>query len=269
MKKVNYLATTALAAGGLLLGGMAARAQDVQSPTGAAPASGDLIAAFYVPDGSNSSGDTGGGFTYEVDLGSLASLGSGASFNLSTDLASIYGGSGADAWFSATRPDALFWTVFGANTTTNEFWTTDTPSGAGITERIGTNNTNPSALMGVAYGDLGQDPFISSGDPTAADLSNSSDPQDFANEYTNDWGYVGWGSGGPLTDADSFAPVNFYDVVPHSGTTTPASEVGTFTLASNGELTYSSTAVPEPSTWASIIVGAVGLLAFRRRRMAA
>ena len=47
--------------------------------------------------------------------------------------------------------------------------------------------------------------------------------------------------------------------------TSAATEEGVFTLSSSG-LTYQ--AVPEPSTWATILVGAATLLGFRRRRNA-
>ena len=267
MKAISYFATTALAAGGLLLlGAVAGQAQTVVSPTGSTPADLDLIAAFYVPDGANTGSDTGGGFSYEVDLGTLASLGSGASFNLNADLTSIYG----SGFSSASRADGLFWTVFGVNNL--EFYTTDT--GTGLLEKTSGYIDNPAQnYMEGLYGDLGGSNYISGSDTHAADINNSSDPNDFAGTFegilgTPIWGYSSaWGSGQATINADNSAQIGFYDVATVASGSHAAPEVGTFSLASDGDLTYTA-AVPEPSTWASIIVGAVGLLAFRRRRVA-
>jgi PEP-CTERM motif-containing protein len=263
MKKMNTLATTALAAGGLLLlGSFAAKAQDVLSPQGTAPNEDDLIAAFYVPDGAG----TGGGNSYEVDLGPLSSLGSSDTFSLNSDLTSIFG-----TW--ASRND-VFWTVFGDNINTGEFWALDTGTGL-HRQNAGTQGTVTGNMDGF-YSDLDSEPYISSGDKTAANLSNSADPSDIGVVFSSSgitdptqWGYGSeWGTGVDKSNADSSAAIGFYDVAPIASGSPLAPEVGAFSLASNGNLTFTAAAVPEPSTWASIIVGAAGLLAFRRRRMA-
>jgi hypothetical protein len=257
MKKLNYLATTALAASGLLLlGSFAAKAQDALSPTGATPADDDLIAAFWSPTGAG----TGGGDSYEVDLGTLASLGSSASFSLNSDLTSTFG-----TW---TSDIYLKYTVFSDDVNTGEFWTLSTGT---LGPKEETDQSTVTGNMDGIITDLGNEPYVSSGDKTAAMIGNSGDPQDIGSVYgtitdPTQWGYgSAFGSGANDPGADTGLAYDFF-AVPSNSTNANAPAVGTFTLTSGGNLEFQS--VPEPSTWASIMVGAVGLLAFRRRRMA-
>jgi hypothetical protein len=274
MKKMNRFATTALAVGGLFAGAFAAHAQDVTSPANTAPGDKDLILAFNVSGNSNSSGDIGGTQDLEVDLGSLASLGSSASFDISADLDAIYGNpatAGADAWNSSTRPDLLTWSIFGVNEETNEFYVTN--SGSGPKEEA--SNVQQPVVNEVEeiYGDLATTGTTTNGSAQAAHSGNeneSNDPNSFGQVYTSDFGYGShWGSGNPLQNASVSTPVAFYDVnsSDNGGTAgAHAPEVGTFALASDGVVTYTAAAIPEPSTWASMLFGAASLLAFRRRR---
>jgi hypothetical protein len=41
--------------------------------------------------------------------------------------------------------------------------------------------------------------------------------------------------------------------------------VGAFTLNSSGDLTFTPASVPEPSTWFSMVLGALSLVFVRRR----
>ena len=126
--------------------------------------------------------------------------------------------------------------------------------------------------MENVYGDLDTTGTTTNGSADAAHSGTENEPGDsnsFGNLQSNDggdWNYSKWGTGNNIADASSTTPVGLYAVNPAGVAGTHAPEVGTFTLGSNGVLTF--TAVPEPSTWASMIVGAASLLAFRRRRRA-
>ena len=280
MKKINRFATTALAVGGLLAGALVARAQDVTSPADTAPGTSDLILAFNVSGNTNTTvaggTDIGGTQDLEVDLGSLASLGSSASFNISADLNAIYGNpatNGTTGWNSSIRPDTLTWTVFGANENTNEFWTL--ANGTSPKEESQSTQGTPINNMETIYGDLAATGTTTNGSAVAANSGNVNEANDSGSfgqviVANNDWGYGShWGNGNLLVDADDNSAIAFYDVVPagDGGTTNAhAPEVGTFTLESDGVLDYTSEAIPEPSTWATMIFGAASLLAFRRRR---
>ena len=63
--------------------------------------------------------------------------------------------------------------------------------------------------------------------------------------------------------------LDLYELVPHSPQgVTPAQFLGAFTLSESGNattLTYDASSVPEPSTYAMLLFGLVGLWAWRRR----
>jgi hypothetical protein len=261
MKKMNGKFAVAAIAVGSLVTGMRAHAQSTITAQ-----SGDLILAFEIPD--QNGGATGGQENLEVDLGSYASLYSAAgglngtvnlgSFLSLADLTTTYG----SGWNTTNGGDAVDWTVFGTNTSTYELWTTDThkPQNDSAGDLQST-----SGEMGPIYSDMNGK--TSTANSNYAYVTNSqSDSQSFTQD--NGVGVNNWGDNyGDIPSSVLQATTNtgeflLYDVQP--GAPGNAKAVGEFQLASNGNLTF--TAVPEPSTWASIILGAFSLLAFGRRR---
>jgi len=260
-KKMNKFAAMALVAGGLAAGATAARAATISS------SSPDLILAFEVLDQNASS--AGGLEDLEIDLGTLANLdslagGPGGSVALTnylsdTDLNNTYGTNWATR--TAFPNDPIYWTVFGTNTNTSENFFTD--SVAPNNDSSGNQGTL-STEMSPIYSDL--DGQTSTANSNFAYVANTSDSESFTADSSDG---SNWGNpnedviGNVLKVVGNNNAFILYDEIPNASG--KATDVGTFTLANTGVMTFTE-AVPEPSTWASIILGVSSLLAFRRRR---
>ena len=221
----------------------------------------DLMLCF------ESSGGTGSGTDLEVDLGNYKTLSNmpGLSINLSSELNGLYGTS----W--STDGD-VSWAIVAENSTLGGATSDGLP---GKTDWI----TAP-------YGGIGQDP-ISTGQQgeVATDISeiysgfNGLQDDMVTNAATISGGMstsftynnTGNGTNGVnIQDQVNQDEVTINGVtqqdlwqleIASSGNT--ATDINTFTLGTNGVLTA---AVPEPSVWASLVLGAMALLGFRRRR---
>ena len=222
----------------------------------------DLFLCFYA------SGNPGSTVNLEVDLGNFASP--ATSTNIDQDLINTFGSS----W--ATRTD-LTWAVIGANEqnintdqASNELWIGSTGSAlrnstltsqgtiaddienmySSVTAGTQGVNNNAFTLTNTESGSYGT--------PTQGTMFDIG--QLFGQSNTNETADVGSGS-------DS---LSLYQLAPsgESGYTAGSTDIGTFTLSSSGVVSYA--AVPEPSTWASIALGAFALVGFRgfRRRNA-
>jgi hypothetical protein len=222
--------------------------------------------------------DATNGNNLVLDMGPLSGLSNGETFNIATDL-NYFGAAGA--W---TSDSSLTWSVIGVDendggsTVGNSFnYATDWigSKGPSLTEQGESVQQTPTDyLFDYTYGLLG-----GGGATTGANSSDVFVSKTVNGAYTDIYGTGGligniWGtntqqSGNIGSGSDS---ETLWQLAPEdtNGGTIPASSTseGTFTLGNNGEITFATAAVPEPSTWASIILGAAGLLAFRRRRRA-
>jgi hypothetical protein len=81
---------------------------------------------------------------------------------------------------------------------------------------------------------------------------------------TSDLDYNSDGS----TSAADAAVLDLYEVTPTNADTgaKPTDLLGTFSLASSGDLTFTAEAVPEPSSWVLIGLGSLALVWNLRRR---
>jgi hypothetical protein len=267
--------TKALALAAVLISGLAVSAKAQQTAN-----FGDLVLGF-VPNGSLSSGTT---TNVEIDLGNAASFltagpGTYSIGNLGTDLSSTYG----SGWASST----LSFGVVGGVSTSSQVtgapakavWASQTeasgtyPANSLLT---GSNTTTISHVGGMYSGLTGS--FGGSGTTVLSDLSSQTDAvnginlQGFTvgNSVGGSWS-VEQGSNafvapnattGFLTVVDSGNSSDLLEMTNGAGSSSV--DLGYFTLASNGALTF--TVIPEPSTYAAIL-GAISIgFAMVRRR---
>ena len=269
MKKLNPFAVAALAAAGLVTGATRAQAQSATISSN----SPDLLLGFRVADGATG---TGANTNLELDLGHTAAqlltaaggFRSGGSVTLggtgfqqdlsASDLSTAFGSN----WASLTSGGGkVEWSVFGANTNTNEFWITNTATFA-----RSTSSTQVGIVqeMENVYAGLTGSVSTANSDEDYIDTNASGDGNSYTSAITNaesgdNWEY----SFGPSeTVVGNNSLVGLYDSPVGTGN---ATQIGAFSLGNTGTLTF--TAVPEPSTWATIVLGAMSLLAFRRRRL--
>jgi hypothetical protein len=269
--KTKLWYTAALAAAGLALSPGSVRANVPVSSS-----YGDLILGFEA----NGSADD-----LEVNLGSYTQfLDATAPFtvtfginpntsatvtNLNSDLG-IFGASGA--WASNT---SLLWGVVGVESTLpsingyDVFLTQDPALGTTLDDQAATTTRGWATDIKAVDGASGLGAYANDGDSTeAADIGTSA-----ANSWTDyaDYGTSGFGTGKIVEQANgdsAIGSLNLYEVAPNGSTSTPATDVGSFTLNSSGGLTFTPAAVPEPSTWVSLIGGTLFLAFFRRRSLA-
>jgi hypothetical protein len=251
---------------------------------------GDLILGFEEPGNSED---------YVVDLGPASTFINLAASPGTTDITTAdYSGAGlgniagdlsgqfGSTWYanSNTAGSNLQWGVFGSN-------------GSGFSAKFGLpGNTLFETVAELTPGDGSTDPLEGSasfqsginqnfasftsvitglsatGNSSYASFESSA----LANSWTGEDVSLA-AFGGPIgieqpTSGDYIGPTNseldLYELTP-SGSSAPATLLGDFTLTSSGQLDFTSAAaVPEPSTYATIGVGAAMLLFFRRRRPA-
>jgi len=291
MKKINILSA---GSAGLL----AAAALAFLAPSGhagtVAYSTGDLVLGFEDPGNAND---------YVVDLGSASyfiSLASspgttnitandpayGVSLgNIAADLSATYG----STWYAnnATQGTNVQWGVFGEtanlgtsisgvpidtafltvgentpgsgsiaptefSSTTQNGWNTK----FGIFSNPGAGFNNGTATSNSAYATV-------ESDSTYGGAWSNNSPS--TNAFT-----IGFGIEQP-TEGTYTGPTNseldLYELIPtNKGGTGTGVLLGDFTLNSSGALSFTSAAVPEPSTYAAIGLGAAFLLFFRRSR---
>jgi hypothetical protein len=235
----------------------------------------DLLLCFEILDQSSTA--TGGQENLEVDLGSLSSIESAAAATGSTsfgtrlsltDLTQTYGGN----WNASNSGNGIFWSVFSASASNNEVYTTDS-----VQPKSDTNGhlSPTNSLMSQVYSDM--DGNQSTANSNYAYVTNSqSDSNSFTQSVGNGSnGGTNWGDfnsdvpGNVLKQTTSSTAFAFYDMKVTSSQTA-ATEIGTFGLSSAGVLTFTEvSAVPEPSTWAAILVGSACLVLYRPKRLRA
>ena len=261
-----------------------------QSAKAAAPvvtgSAGDLILGFRDTSGTNAN-------DLEVDLGQAsqfatwASSSPGVTFNLNlggavygsnrglsaADLRYVFGsGTSNSSWNTLST---LVWSVAGktgATSTTTLFATF--PTGTVVNRASGTTQNTPGGRLSTLLSSLEGQPSLSGtnsgGSPEAAEIA--ADPTSNTN-YTGairgnatankDYGYFT-----PSTETNvvstGFASLDLYEFAPSSTSGVPGTDLGTFNLGSDGTFTFTAEAVPEPSTYAALVLGA-GVLLFAGR----
>jgi hypothetical protein len=282
MKKRNILPAGLLAAAALASLAADAQAQTVDYNTG------DLVLAFEDPGNAND---------YTVDLGSASFFLSLASTPGTTNLTAddpAYGGSlgniGADltnvfgsgwATNSVTLGNNVQWGVFGETGKTvsgvtgvpvdTVFLTLgETTPGLGSTApteysssvQSGWNTPFIGFTATVSGSETANSDYASISSATAGDSWSTNDPS--YNAFTTGLDIEQPGSGTDIGPTNS--ELDLYELVPtNKGGSGEGELLGDFTLNSSGDLSFTSAAVPEPSTYASAGLGAALLLLFRRK----
>lgn len=248
-----------------------AGAAKAQVPTSALSGS-DLVLAFQVPDQGSPTASQGDNTDLEVNLGTITTLlanASGGTYTFPstvlspTDLSGNYG----TTWYTRTSGTGqLTWSVFGSDDA-DDFWDT---RGSVFHEANSSVQHDVNNLMDQVYGDFGGN--TSTANSNFSIVSNSqTDGGSYtqsitdAEGSTSDWNFTNFGSTGTQTAAGNTAQIPFfYSAYANSGIHN-ATEIGTFELNDSGQLSFTLTAVPEPSTWATLLVGATVLTGIRRR----
>jgi hypothetical protein len=280
MKKRNIL----LAAAALASLAAGAQAQTVNYSTG------DLVLGFEEP---------GNADDYTVDLGSASyfiNLASspgttnltlddpaygGSLGNIDADLTNVFGSGWATN--SSTLGDNVQWGVFGetgkvvsgvAGVPTNTAFLTfaETIPGFGSNAPSeGTNNAQEiwnthfqTFTASVSGSQTANSAYASISLASAGDSWSTGEPS--GNAFTIGYGIEQPGSGTYIGPTNS--ELDLYELIPtNEGGTGEGELLGDFTLNSSGDLSFTSAAVPEPSTYASAGLGAALLLFFRRNRL--
>ena len=263
MKLKNILMTGAIA----LVGAASANAAMTYN-------AGDLILGF---------GSASSTYSYEIDLGSYTKLTSSFTYQVSTsDLATAFGTSWT-TWdgtisFGVIGAGSSSTSVIGSGATqkaAGTTWVTDTATPNYL--RGATNQkTAATQIITVTGGQTGAGSngayttgVASSNDSKATLISVSSGDNSFFTRFVGSpnatYGSTAVSS---LASGQSSVSMNEYEMTGSlsSGYNVPASPIGTFSLSNTGTLSYQ--AVPEPSTYAMLGLGGLGLLGMIRRRRA-
>jgi hypothetical protein len=256
MKKMNKLTMAALALVALGFASTAASAQVVAGNN-------DVILSFQIASG------TGSNTNLEVDLGSASQFTNTAVLTFNqlnvNDLTGIYSSSWADS--SA----GVNWSVAAEGTASDKFLLTSTTP----------IKTSSSSLLAAPYGQIGNlagglnGQAATANSPSAAAIGNNSNPASgIANSYTFLEAGTGYGyaanaeqTGAGTDELYSFAPASKV-----GGQFPAAGDLGTFSLSSDGVLTFNginAAAVPEPSAYALGLCAVLLFLVLRRRQMVA
>ena len=264
MKTIHLLTATALALAALT----SARGQvSVTAP-------GDLILAFRTNDNAIQN-------DLEVDLGQYSQftgLAPGTELNLNlngtyygstgglsaSDISTVFGSN----WNTLTD---LVWSVAGQNgsgQSTTDLYVTFTPAdGATVNQASGSTQNTAGARLRTELGGLSGATSLTS--PQAGEIPVSLTSQ---NNYsgairgtgvTKDYGYFSKSTEALVTSAGSSSLDLFAEIHGGSGAGT---DLGTFSLDSAGDLSFTAAAVPEPSTYATALLGGATLLLVRRRQ---
>lgn len=260
MKKRILPATLAAA-------GLALAAGPLHAEPNVPYSSGDVILGFQL------SGDN----DLEVDIGPYSSFlnattpfninfgvipadqtGAGATVtSLNADLTANYGSS----WASS----ALQWGVVGNNGST--IFLSQDAADPDIPQRPSTSNA------GVFSGDIES---LGDGLGTSPSTINSTKTASVATGAANSWDSFTPSSDGFETGLDieqqdghgaTTSALNLFELAPNGRNGGGnGQDIGSFALNNSGDLTFTPEAVPEPSTWLSVIAGALLLVFARRRR---
>src|SRR5208283_2677764 len=156
---------------------------------------------------------------------------------------------------------STFWTVAGANTSSNQLWVTGATAQTQQSNSV--QSTIASHIAAVGGAGIGG---ANAGDASAFDFSQTAG--NYLIPTSNRWQNLPAIAG--IAVPSTSATLNLYSLLPGTGGAGSSTELGYFTLtdtSGNFSLTYTAfTAIPEPSTYAAIL-GAltVGFVLVRRR----
>ena len=271
--KTKLLPAAALAAACLALSPGLARAAEPNVPYTA----GDLILGFQQSGANDLEVDIGPYTKYlnatspfNVTFGVIPANQAGAGVtvsNLTADLSATYG----SGWASNSGASLLQWGIIGDVATGASFTTYLTIDSNNSTIPVRPGNSGGSlydAKIGSLSGALVASPSTANSTEAASVLTTAANSWDSFNPG-NSFGSVGlppieqaFGADGPTNST-----LNLWQDAPNGKNGGGnAVDIGSFTLDGSGDLTYTPVSVPEPSTWASIIGGAIFLGLFRFRR---
>lgn len=235
---------------------------------------GDVILSFYQ---TNSSG-TGYGTDLEIDLGSFSNfLPGGADYQAGTvvnlsqlavaDISAQYGSDwNSDSsllWAAAATNDGT--TIDGVSSHYTLFGTEANNADA-INGKSSTIQHNAATDINTIEQNLNDQTSTANSAETFVDTT--SDTASFTGDGGSNTGNVFgfYGDGNFYNETVGTSTSDFYEDV----TNTAGTDLGTFTLSSSGLSFEAPAAVPEPSTWATVALGALALVGFRgfRRRNA-
>ena len=214
---------------------------------------GDLLLGFY---------DYSGGVTndYVVDLGPISGFNLSSNFTLSlglsTDLAHVFGSNwdtSGNIYFGLAASYPLTAQVFASNPNAGTPWTEAPAQGTPASQvaDIGNAYSLSTQANGETY----------SAGLQQADSSNNSWQSVASNGLQNFYGGLGDGAiSDVVTNSLEFDQVN----VGSNGT--PGTDLGSFSVSSAGNVSFTTAAVPEPSTFAAVGLGIAVLAVARRRR---
>jgi hypothetical protein len=235
----------------------------------------DAILGFRVLAG------TGSGFEGMIDLGAVSQFTANTSFTLSLGSVGAFMSNssnfGSDWYTRSTsgqvgKTDIQWGVVATDNQTnlTNDLWSSRNPAVRSTPWNSSFDQSTPSNFIqgvGTYFNGGGS---VAAGTVSAKKLSSSN-----ANSWTNNQpggghGTISFGFFNPTNEGNT-STVLAFDQIPQ-GSTNPGTKLGTFTWNSDGTVVWNgATAVPEPSTYAMMglgTLGLVGLMILRRRRAA-
>jgi len=254
--KINIIKLGLIA---LTVGALAPNVAKAQAnPTGTYTA-GDLIIGFY-----------NNNYEFTLDLGAISNFNFATTFSI-PDSATLINEDmtykfGTSTWQSASN-NIYFGLAASGNT-----------SSAYVTDPVGNAAWSAAGTEGAVNGDLNsfgnQYSLASGGDNNQVSQgwlqAAGSNPGWKYYAGTGGQGGFSGNFGGPGYAGDTrinsltSTTTNFDQLSSTSGEKT----LGTWSVDSTGDLTFTAAAVPEPSTWASIVMGAAALIGIRRFRRA-
>jgi len=241
---MNILKSSILALTGLVLASQAANAANFN--TGALYNDGDLLLGFRMTSGASSE--------YVVDLGNVYAYDFTTSFTfantgsaVATDLSGISGFNTSSANFK--------WAVLGTDNSIADNWATDTSSTTPLKSIM--NQAGRSGAIGnVGFNAL---------DSTTSNAMGTVQANNNDYSWTNVAPQAGTHYAGYLAEGGASSTLDFYYLA--NGSNANGAKLGTISYDTvTGDLNFTAQAVPEPSTYAMLGLGAAGLVGVLRRR---
>jgi hypothetical protein len=228
----------------------------------------DVLVGF---EGLNSGSPTGEELL--VDLGPASQFQSGGTFtpvNLSNDLQTAFG----TTWYVNSGTPLVSWGLVGIDKfgalPGDVFDTVFLSQDAANSNPVGElNSSAASTTVSAITNTKNQFALQTSGtdNAEAAELADSNTYSFFSqNAFKSQAFKTGLDIEQINGDGPTDSTLDFFQLTP--ATSGDATELGSFQLSSGGELSFTAGAVPEPSTWATLIAGILLLGFFRRNRRA-
>jgi hypothetical protein len=216
----------------------------------------------------------GAGFEGMIDLGQVSQFTTTSTFTLNLgDIGGFMTSNFGSDWYTRSTSGQvgktdIQWAVVATDSLAADLWSTRNPAVRSTPWTTAFDQTQPSNDIGAVGGYFNTGGALAAGTLSAKKLASSN-----ANSWTN---YQPGGTHGSIsfqffnpTDEGNTSTVLAFDSVPQGGT---SSALGTFTWNADGTVLWTGSevvAVPEPSTYRMMGLGALtlfGLMVLRRRR---